>query len=106
MESREFTEDEVRAQLLTHIAGMVKYWASETMVENQTTEQRLDGLAFSILAALDGTSMNIPKFIVAPDPHPDDRQFHIDEGTNYFPENHQLADQIKCDLACSLHELY
>jgi len=31
------------------------------------------------------------------------KEYHIKEGENYFPENHTL--DIKCDIAGGLHEL-
>lgn len=101
--SRELTEIEVRTKFLQHIKDMVRYWEFQS---DKTPLEKLDGLAFSILAALDGSSAALPSFIVAPLPHEDDKQFHIDKGTNYYPENHQIKNEIKSDIAGYLHELW
>jgi hypothetical protein len=102
---RELTEDEVRSRFLEHVVGMAEYWASDRYVPaDYSLEQRLDGLAFSILVAIDGEAGGLPGFILAPTPHPDDREFCQDEGENWYPQNHE-AD-VKCDIAGALHELY
>jgi hypothetical protein len=55
------------------------------------------------MVALDGGAMALPGFIVAPNPHPSDKEYHISEGSDYYPENHEL--DIKGDIAGGLHEL-
>jgi len=96
MKSREYTEEEVRKMFLNHIRGLAAYWDS---VEGRTSREKLDGLAFSILVMLDGGSA-LPGFDVSPSPHPSDKEFHIDEGTNYFPSDGE------CQIAGCLHEEY
>ncbi len=93
--ARAWTEEEVRAKVLDHVAAMTRYWENESRAP--TTREKLEGLAHSMLVMLDGGAMGVPKFTVTPDPHPSDRQFHIDEGANYFPEK-------DCDIAGPLHE--
>ena len=83
--SREYTRDETRNALLDHIWTLIHFWRHETRAT--TDQERLEGLAFSILSTLDGENGDIPKFIVAPDPHPEDRPFRISSGEDYFPEN-------------------
>ena len=100
--SKEFTEEEVRNQFLDHIRMLVDYWDKET--SKQTQRERLDGLAFSILSAIDGSSVSLPAFILAPFSHEEDKKFHIEKGENYYPENHN--SNVKCDIAGSLHDLY
>jgi hypothetical protein len=100
--SREWTEDEIREKFLAHVRVMVDYWDREPRAETQ--KRRLEGLAFSILVALDGCAGGLPGFIVAPSPHPEDKAFHQSEGENYYPENHE-AD-VKGDIAGCLHELF
>ena len=97
--SKEFTKQEVREKFLKHIGGLVKYWENQST----TSKDKLEGLSFSILAAIDGSAMALPSFILAPCPHPDDKKFHIDEESNYYAENHN--SDIKCDIAGGLHEL-
>lgn len=99
--SKEKSTEEVREEFLNHIRCLVNEWAS---VENKSTKEKLNGLAFSILAMLDGESADLPSFIVAPLPHEDDKQFSIKHGEDYYPENHN--SNINCDIAGILHDLF
>jgi len=100
---REYTEEEVRNKFLEYIAFLIKYWDEIDSVRTQ--KERMKGLAFSILSMLDGCSGELPGFIVAPLPHPEDKEFRIREmEENYYPENHEIEDDIKCDIGGGLHE--
>lgn len=83
-EPRELTGEEIREKLIAHIYGLIYYW---NQLPGKAPKERLEGLAFSILSALDGESLDFPAFIVAPDPDPEDRQYHVNSGENWFPEN-------------------
>lgn len=102
--TREMTTDEVREQFLLHVCNMVRYWRDvDGGVEPKTVEERLSGLAFSILSAIDGSAMALPGFILAPSPHDEDRQFAIDEKLDtYYPQ----SPEVSTDIAGSLHELF
>ena len=74
---------------------LIRYW--ETVEDKpfphnnfeakpKTPGDRLEGLAFSFLSMLDGACMDVPAFTLYPDPHPEDKQFHKDEGSNWWPE--------------------
>ncbi len=103
-EPREFTSDEVRDKVLQHVASMSEYWATVKLEpERDTVQQRLDGLAFSILAMLDGASVDVPAFVVSSCPHETDKDYCQDKGENWFP---QFPDVEVCDIAGGLHELY
>lgn len=97
--SREKTVDEVQQELLAHVRYLVQYW---NKVDDRDCKEKLEGLAFSILAMLDGSATDICGFIVAPNPHEDDKKFCIEIGENYYAEN---AD-VKCDVAGNLHDLF
>ena len=56
--SRVFNKDEVIEKFLLHIAGLIKYWGDEQ--RRAPTQERLEGLAHSILVALDGRSASLP----------------------------------------------
>jgi hypothetical protein len=99
--SKEFTREEVRDKFLKHVRHLINYWDSTRNGGDQAN--RLSGLAFSILVAIDGCAGGLPKFILAPDPHPDDKEFHKNEDENWFPENH--ANVISADISGGLHEL-
>jgi hypothetical protein len=82
---------------------MVRYWATLPDVDNATGRQmtvsdRCDGVAFSILTMLDGSSSNLPGFALRPTPHPDDKAFNIAEGENWFDPG--------CEIVDALHEHY
>lgn len=98
--SREYTTEEVRNRFTDHIRAMVEYWATLDMPERE----KLNGLAFSILVALDGEATAVPAFIVAPYPHPDDKHYHVENGEHYYPENHD--SQVRCDISGALHESF
>lgn len=97
--SRELTTEECREYLLDHIRTMCEYWNE---VEERDTLGRLQGLAFSILAALDGCSINIPQFLIIPNPHPDDKQFRQELGENWYPEPPENIEEAS--LPGLLHE--
>jgi hypothetical protein len=98
-EAGELTCDEVQERFLQQVRVSVQYWQH---LPDKTVGERLEGLAFSIMAILDGVS-SLPVFIVAPLPHPDDKEFHRDEGEHWWPENHTVA--VVCDISGGLHEL-
>lgn len=101
--SREKTTDEIQAEFVEHVRDSITYWDS---LPNITIREKLNGLAFSILVAIDGEADALPSFILAPRPHPEDKEFHIQKGNNFYPENHLLDDEIKCDIAGDLHEIF
>jgi hypothetical protein len=99
-QSRAYTEEEIRDQFLHHVAHLVQYWNSEVgsnVPEDESSRGRLEGLAFSMLSAIDGCSMSLPGFTLKPYPHPTDKQYHIDNDENYYPDD--------VDIAGGLHEL-
>lgn len=104
MEPREYTEDEVRQIFLEHVDTLIRYWANLRSSEIPAGEPdimwRLEGLTHSIFAALDGCSMSLPAFIVAPMPHESDQAFHEEQGENWYPHND--ASKIKADIGGAL----
>lgn len=102
MITKEYTKDQVTENFLQNIKGLCRYW---NRIEDQNTIEKLEGLAFSILSCIDGCSGAMPGFILAPLPHEDDKQFHIDEEDEfYYPQNHE--SKVNCDIAGGLHELF
>jgi hypothetical protein len=99
---REKTVDEVRDEFLANVRDYVNFWEYESSRKDSLS--KLNGLAFSILALIDGEGGDSPGFILAPAPHPDDKQYNINQGHNYYPENHE--SDIKCDIGGSLHDLF
>ena len=113
MESREWTEEEVRSHFLNHVHAMVEFWLRDDLDLKGSPDElreRLEGLAFSILSTIDGSSVDVPAFILAPKfllvpcPHPEDKEWLIQEGENYYrPVN---EDDIAMDIAGDLHHQF
>lgn len=81
---RELTSEEVRNNLLDHFWAMVDYWNEEGRVAD--TREKLAGLAFSMLVVIDGESADLPAFLLAASPQPNDRLFRQGRGKNWYPE--------------------
>lgn len=94
----EYTTEEIRDQFLDHVRSLIEYWDK---VDKQTTKEKLSGLAFSLLVTIDGDSA-LPGFILAPCPHENDKQYHIDNNEKYYPENHET--NVRGDISGFLHE--
>lgn len=97
--SRVYTVEEVRANFLTHVAGLIQYWVE--VERGGSLRERLEGLAHSILASLDGVAMALPGFVVAPAPHPSDRAYCVKRGEDFYPE----APPAECNISGELHSL-
>ena len=98
MKSKEFTTNEVQEQFMNHVRMLIEYWDKS---DKETTKEKIEGFAFSLLATIDGCGVDLPPFILAPEPHEDDKQYHINNGNNYYAEN----NNANCDIAGNLHEL-
>src|SRR4051812_45101002 len=102
--SRAYTEEEVREKFLHHVRGMVQYWSTfpedrlHVAAGETPTQARCSGVAFSILAAIDGSAVAIPGFRLYPAPHPSDRAYNEKHGENWFPTD--------CDIAGYLHSQF
>lgn len=91
---RAITKEEARKMLLKQFAALVNYWSQQ----EGTTQSKMSGLVFSMLNVFDGTSLEMPAFNITPSPHPDDKQFMIDQGENWFDSSVCINDD------CCLHE--
>lgn len=81
-EPRELALAEVREQFMQHLRHLVSYWDRQ----DEAPRARLNGLAFSFLSLLDGTSGGMPAFEVIPTPHPDDKSYCRSIGDNWIPQ--------------------
>jgi len=99
-EARELTTEEVRKRFLENVVQSVRYWQGQT---DQSVEARIEGVAFSILVALDGEAGDLPKFAVMPEPHPSEMDRDIANGDNYFPS---LSRDGAGDIAGGLHDRF
>lgn len=94
--SREYTEEEMQREFVEHIHALIDYWENEDRAP--TTKEKLEGLAFSILTAIDGEAMAVPGYKLIPITSEEDKQYYISQGENYYPED--------TDIAGSLHEIF
>lgn len=93
---RAYTAEEVRAQILTHIAAMSKYWAE---VPGQSIQDRCDGVAFSILTMMDGCTMALPQMDLKLNPHPEDQEFCKSKGENWFEPGMEVGGALHEEIS-------
>lgn len=85
---RAYTPEEVRDTLLNSIRETAKYWAEQP---NKTPLEIANGVAFSILATLDGCQVGCPGFSLKVAVHEDDKQYHKDRGENWYKNGQSLG---------------
>lgn len=92
-EPRAYTADEIRDQLIDSIWASIKMWAGPLQDEH-TIEERLSGLAHSILVALDGCSADLPAFMLVTDTTAEDQEFRRSEGENWYLAGMAITDML------------
>lgn len=90
--SREYTKEELRKKFLDHIRNVTRYWASNHINPDATIQDRCDGVAFSILSTLDGSSLVLPSFDIVARPHTEDMDYCIEEGENWIQDGQIIND--------------
>jgi hypothetical protein len=98
--SRERTQEEVRAAFIGHLRRLIYYWTEEVKVTNP--KELLKSFAFSVCCAIDGSADGLPGFILAPHAHPGDKQFHIANGEDYWPDNADAV--VQCNISGMLQD--
>ena len=93
---RAFTADELREQVLDHVRIMVQYWANQPGLD---VVSRCDGVAFSILTMIDGSSSVPPLSLVAMSSD-EDKEYSVENGENWVENGTVLNDDVM------LHECY
>ena len=89
--SRAKTSEEMRDMLLAHFRNLTYYWSHQEMSD----KEKLDGLLHSILVALDGHAGGFPCSLdLVCRPHPDDKQFYIDEGEDWIEDGMVINDDV------------
>ena len=94
--SRAKTAEEVRAEFIAILKTYAAYWAS---LPDKSPYERCDGMAFSMLALLDGSAMGFPAVDISLSPHPDDKAYCQTNGKNWHEHGMVIND-------CQLHELF
>lgn len=83
--SRAYTQEEIQERFIDAIRGCACYWANcQLPKEQDTVSYRCNGVAFSILNILDGTSADFPAVELTVQPHPDDKQYHINNEEDWY----------------------
>ena len=100
---RQYTEDEIRKIFIRQIWAELAWWEKESRAV--TVREKLEGLAFSILATIDGDSA-IPGFYMVPCVAPGDKAYYIENGENWYPESPQKDLEKLCDIGGNLHEVF
>jgi hypothetical protein len=90
--SRPYTAEECRDLFLARVRAIVDYWHND--VQTPGVREKLEGVAFSLLVALDGKDGLLPGFIVKPNPDPSDRQYYIDNDENWWPDDVDIAGEL------------
>lgn len=85
------SNEEAATVLVQHFCGLVDYWDNEASAT--TAKEKMEGVVFSVLAAIDGSSLVIPGFKLIPAPADEDQGNYF--GTVWPTE----------DIAGSLHEI-
>lgn len=108
-EPRQYTKEETRENLLRHIAGLIEYWAKSDGVttldgyKKYDDYDKIEGAVFSVLSTLDGCSLDVPGFIIAPFGTQEDMEYHKEEcDSNWYAIND--PDDVLCDIGGGLHE--
>lgn len=90
-----YSENEVRDMFLKKIKSITNCWSN---YEAKTNKERCEGVAFSILALIDGCSLDFPAINMLLAPHPDDKKYCIARDEDYFEEGTLINN-------CCLHDL-
>ena len=98
--SKELNRNEAQKEFLRHVRVMIDYW--ENNIQDMPSQKKLEGLAFSILTALDGCALDLPGYAVIPICSKKDIKSYIAEGQDYYEEF--TNEKGCCDIAGDLHE--
>jgi hypothetical protein len=93
--SKAITKEEAREKILACVRTIAQEWSRQGCDPLRMCE----GVAFSILAMIDGASPGVPAMDLVLRPHPDDRAFCQNQGTDFFQEGMVIND-------CYLHDLW
>ena len=90
------TKEECREMFLDQVRHLCKYWDD---VPKDTSLEKLEGLAFSILCIFDGSTMAMPAIDLVLRPHEDDEEYYKDRGEDWFEDGMCINDDVH------LHEI-
>ncbi len=79
--SKEYTQEEITDRFMKQVTGIARYWGDI----GSDPKKAAEGAIFSMLVLLDGESAGHPGCALFVNPHPDDKEYHIDNGEDYYP---------------------
>lgn len=94
--SKEMSKEEGVKALLEAMANIALFWGT---THNQTQLSACNGVVFSTLSMLDGSSTGLPAFSLHPQPHPEDKQYSQENGQDWWGES-AINDNVY------LHEMW
>jgi hypothetical protein len=98
MSPRARTPEEIRDDFMNTCRSIADYWAGDLRGE-YSCRDRILGALHSWLCVIDGVSAGMPAFDLVASPHPDDKQFCIDEGEDWIEPGTVInADDYLHDL--------
>lgn len=90
MTPRAYTKEEAKEAFLHHVRSLVTYWDKCDCPQND----KLSGLAFSILNTFDGGAMSLPAMDIVLRPHASDEEFCRRNGDNWWPDGMVINDEV------------
>lgn len=93
---RAYRVEECREMFLDQVSNIYRYWLNIELPHGwdakgqSETEYRMEGFLFSMFVIFDGGSTGVPGFDLVPVPHPEDREYLIEQGENWWPENQPI----------------
>jgi hypothetical protein len=97
---RKKTNEEIKKEFIYEVISMINYW---DQLKGFDQRAKLEGLAYSILALLDGET-NLPSFIVAPNPLPGEIHDFLKKDKDFYPENFHV--RINGNISGELKDLF
>jgi len=95
--NEQYSKEEVLDMFMANIRLVTRHWS---MQKGLTDKERCEGLASSILTTIDGRSGGFPCALdLVARPHPDDKQFAIDNDDKYIEDGTVIND-------CLLNKLF
>ena len=98
---RAYTQEEVRSQFLAKVRSLAQYWSYDVS-PSHSFERRVSGCCHSILSVIDGSAVDMPGFKLIPNPHPSDKEYHIEIGENYYLSVEGEIGEANAELVESL----
>lgn len=92
---RAYTAEEAREKFLEAVRAAVHFWVHAKLnpdPERSEIQHRCDGVAFSILNVIDGTTGGMPCLDLVLRPHEDDKAYCEGEGENWFEDGQVIND--------------